>query len=119
MSRPDTAAQAIEWANATPPRACWYTGSSGLIELAITLDDARSGYHPGPCDGDITELRKAPYIAGQLAGIDAATLRKELREWGAWDDVELADHESNLDRLLWLACGNIVEDTSRRPAACI
>lgn len=110
--RPDTAAQAIEWANATPPRACWYSSECGSIELAITLADARSGYHPGQCDVDITALRRVPYIAEQLASIDVAALRSDLRQWGAWDDSELADHESNLDRLLWLACGNIVEDAS-------
>lgn len=41
MSRPDTAAQAIEWANT--PRTCWYASSSGRIELAcagITENEA-------------------------------------------------------------------------------
>lgn len=110
MSRPATAAQAIEWANT--PRVHWYISGSGRIELAITLDDARIGYHSGPCDADIAELRKVPYIAEQLASVDAATLREELREWGAWDGGEMADHEANLDRLLWLACGDIVENAS-------
>lgn len=54
-------------------------------------------------------LSRVPYIEEQLATIDPALLRDELREYGAWDDEQLADHEQNLQRLLWLACGDIVD----------
>jgi hypothetical protein len=82
----------------------WFTSSSGRIELKITLEQARSASHQGQCDEDVRELSKVPAIACQLAKIDPETLRNELREYGAWDDGELADHEQNLQRLLWLAC---------------
>lgn len=87
----------------------WYSTSSGRIELELSLDDAQTGYHQGACDDDVSYLRKCPHIAAQLEKIDPELLRDELRHWGAWDAEELADHEANLDRILWLACGDIVE----------
>ena len=30
---------------------------------------------------------------------------KYLEQYGAWDDDELTDHESNIDRLVWLTGG--------------
>lgn len=33
---------------------------------------------------------------------DAADCRAYLRGYGAWDDAELADHDANLNRLVWL-----------------
>jgi len=89
--------------------AHWWSSSCGRIELQLTDDDAASGYHQGACDDDVAALRKIPRIAAQLAAIDAATLAGELREYGAWDAAQLADHDANLDRLLWIACGDLVE----------
>lgn len=105
--RPQTAAEAYTWANATP--TAWYSTSSGQIEIALTVADAHAGSHPGPCDADIAALRTLPYIAEQLAELDPEILAGELREYGAWDDAELADHDANLSRILWLACGDIAE----------
>lgn len=34
---------------------------------------------------------------------------KWLREFGAWDAEELADHEANNRRVLWIACCDIKE----------
>ena len=87
----------------------WFTTGSGKIELKISLSDAKSASHQGQCDADVLALSKVPYIAEQLAQIDPQTLRDELREHGAWDSDELADHDQNLQRLLWIACGDIVE----------
>ena len=87
----------------------WYSSSSGRIELQITRKQAATGYHSGACDLDIEELSKLPAIARQLRKINPQTLREELREWGTWSDEELSDHEQNLQRILWLACGDIVE----------
>ncbi len=106
MSRPDSMRQAREWANA--PETYWYIGSG--IELAITLDDARSCSHSGPCDDDVRALSMVGYITEQLEGINEETLREVLREYGAWDDEQLADHAQNLQRLLWGACNDIVEE---------
>jgi hypothetical protein len=94
-------------------RTYWYSSGSGLIEIELTWDQACQGSHQGQCDVDIAELRKVPEIAVQLGKIDRDTLRKELDEYGAWDEDELKDHDQNLNRILWLACGDIVEETKR------
>lgn len=87
----------------------WFSTSSGLIEFEMELEDARSGSHQGRCDEDIADLRRVPYIAATLDAIDPEILRRELKEYGAWDADELADHDANLNRILWIACGDITE----------
>lgn len=90
----------------------WFQTSSGRIEIQLTLEDALSGSQPGQdASEDITALRKVPYIAEQLDKIDADILRAELAEYGAWEEAELADHDTNLQRILWLACGDIKEQS--------
>jgi hypothetical protein len=92
----------------------WFTTGSGRIEFYLTLEDAGIGHHSGQCDADVEYLRGVPYIAKQLAEIDSATLAGELREYGAWDDVELSNHDENLARILWIACGDIQEEEFMR-----
>lgn len=87
----------------------WWTTSSGLIELNITKKQAAQGSHRGRCDDDIAELRKVPGVRRQLDKIDPNVLARELLEYGAWSECELSDHSANLDRILWLVCGDIVE----------
>ena len=87
----------------------YWTCGSGYVEIAISRPDACIGSHQGQCDEDIRELSRVPYIAKQLAAIDPAKLVLTLREYGAWDLQELADHEQNLQRLLWSLAGDIVE----------
>lgn len=80
------------------------------FELTLSADDARTGSHSGACDDDIARLRKLPYISRQLADLGVESVKNELREYGAWDDDELADHDQNLSRVLWLACSNIRDE---------
>lgn len=84
----------------------WTTGS-GRIELNITKNDALCCSHPGPCDNDVMQLSDKPSIKRQLAKLSPELVASELKEYGAWDTDELADHSQNLQRLLWLACGDI------------
>lgn len=87
----------------------WFTSSSGFVELQITKAEAATCAHPGPCDSDVLALSKVPRIAKQLAKINPEHLRGELQGYGAWDAEELADHAQNLQRILWIACGDIYE----------
>ncbi len=87
----------------------WWTCGSGRIELYITKAQAARAAHVGQCDADVLALSKVPAIARQLRKIDADALRNELREYGAWNEVKLADHVANLQRILWIACGDINE----------
>jgi hypothetical protein len=86
-----------------------YTSGSGHIELTMTLTQARTASHPGMCDGDVRDLSRDPAIRKQLDKLDPFTLTSELREFGAWDSYDLANHEQNLQRILWIAAGDIVE----------
>ena len=88
----------------------WFSTSCGRIELKITKRQAEQGSHQGQCDADIAALRQIPSIRRQLARLDPAAVVAELREYGAWDTTELADHDANLSRLLWCACGDINEN---------
>jgi hypothetical protein len=88
----------------------WFTTSSGRIELQLTKAEADSAAHQGQCDADVKYLSRVPRIARQLAKIDPALLRAELREYGAWDAAELADHDQNLQRILWSAACDIREN---------
>ncbi len=110
MTRPDTAAQAYDWANT--PRMGWYHSGTGSIELALTLDDARSASHSGPCDADIAELQRVPYIAEQLAKISDETARDVATESGRNDYEHAAndDREGNIAFILWMACCDITEN---------
>lgn len=86
-----------------------FHSQSGKVSLELTYEDAQRGHHPGPCDADIDELLTVPYIARQLASIPRDVLAAELREYGTWDNQELADPAANQARMLWIACGDIVE----------
>lgn len=83
-------------------------------ELNITKADARSGSHQGQCDADVAALLKKPYIRRQLDKIPDATIARELLETGGWSVEELQDRAANEARLIWLACGNIVDNIHER-----
>jgi len=84
----------------------WNSGNYGN-DLNITRAQARVGSHSGDCDGDVAYLRTIPAIKRQLAKLDPENLRRELKDYGAWDDTELSDHDENLTRWLWISCGDI------------
>lgn len=93
----------------TTEALCWIA-SSGRFEIEVTLDQAQSCAHSGPCDTDVASLATDPAIAPQLARIDPAEPQATLREYGAWSDAELSDHTQNLQRILWIACNDVAED---------
>ena len=87
----------------------YWTESLGRIELQITKAQAQSCSHPGQCEQDVEALMKAPSIARQLKKLDPALVATCLKEYGAWDEIELSNHNDNLTRLLWCACCDISE----------
>jgi hypothetical protein len=93
----------------TDDKLLWFTSGSGRIELQMTMEQAVSASHSGDCEDDTRELSKVSVIAEQLAKIDPTTLSAELKEYGAWDAEELADHDQNIQRILWLAACDIAE----------
>lgn len=87
----------------------WYTSSEGHIELRSSEEEAARSYHQGRCDADVQALSNQPHIREQLDALDREKLKHELRGYGAWSEEQLTDHEQNLQRILWIACGDIVE----------
>jgi hypothetical protein len=85
-----------------------YFNYIGSIELPY--DVARNCSHSGPCDEDVKRAMKLPEIQAELQEINPDDLRKELKEYGAWDENELQSHTDNLERILWIAAGNIMEE---------
>lgn len=92
-------------------RIMYWCDSYGKIELNITKAQAEKCSHSGDCEPDVIALRQVPAIRQQLDNIKPGVLRVILAEYGAWDRVELSDHDANLTRLLWLACCDITEGT--------
>lgn len=91
----------------------WTDGESGGLPIRLRLDEARACSHPGQCDGDVTYLRQScARVRNDLRRMDPAELRECLRHYGAWDAEELADHDENLQRVLWIACCDVAERPS-------
>ena len=91
----------------------YWCSSRAQFELQLSLEDAQSASQPGKdADEDVRALIALPYVAEQLERIDAALLASELEEHGAWDAEELADHEANLRRLVWIASCDISQEQS-------
>ena len=75
------------WMNGTIPEECVADCSaSGAVDEAVEYWVKKLGF-------DVPEPKAAEW----------------LREYGAWDAEELADHEANARRVLWLACGDVKE----------
>lgn len=87
----------------------YYTSGCGRIQLIITKKQVATCSNSGHCDADVLALSKVPSIARQLAKVSHGYLRDELRGYGAWADAELSDHAQNLQRILWIACGDIAD----------
>lgn len=78
-------------------------------DIRITKRDAEACSHSGDCESDVLAVIKKPYIKKQLSQIKERNLIKELREYGAWSDKELQDHDRNLIRWVWISCCDITE----------
>lgn len=81
--------------------------SLNYFDLYFTRQDVELMPSSGQCD----IIAKKPYIERQFANIDNSKLIKELSEYGAWDNVELQDKQANIERIIWIACGDLVDNT--------
>lgn len=83
--------------------------------IELEENDALSGSHPGPYDDDIKALLELPYIKAQFDDIlKPDDIQDELRDYGAWDDDELANDDDNQERILWIACGNVRDELAEK-----
>ncbi|MDR2005323.1 MAG: hypothetical protein LBQ74_20055 [Prevotella sp.] len=65
--------------------------------------------HPSDCEKDLVKMMQLEEIQTELSKIDLENFRQELKEYGAWTEEELSNHNDNLMRILWIACCNINE----------
>jgi len=81
------------------------------FELQMTMAQAESASHQGRCDDDVAALVRVPAIRRQLDNIGPEKIAAELKEYGAWDSDELADDAANRERIVWIAAGDIAENS--------
>lgn len=82
-----------------------YITESLNITKAVANECSRSGNN----EYSVNYYMNLPKYKKQLLKLDKEQVRQELNDLGAWEDDELKNHEDNLQRLFWLACGNIVD----------
>lgn len=81
--------------------AIHFAGSDFLLEADEVaeqlLNDLKDCGGPGSADEAVAYVRRTYQITG-----DEASCVAYLKGYGAWDAEQLADHDANLDRLVWL-----------------
>jgi hypothetical protein len=83
------------------------------FHILMPLQDAQYATPPGQdATPRVQALLRAPWYSGQFDRINPDFIREELSEYGAWDADELADDQSNRERILWIAAGNIIEENT-------
>jgi hypothetical protein len=83
------------------------------FEIEMTMAQAKSSSGPGDATEAVESLLTDRKIGRQLDKIGPDKIRDELREYGAWDDGELADEAENMARIVWIAASNIKEEAKR------
>jgi hypothetical protein len=88
----------------------WYTSSCGRIEFLLSLEQAESISHSGPCDMDVRALGELSSIRAITDKLDPETVRTVVNEMFAdITEEELKDDDDNIERLLWIAGCDIAE----------
>lgn len=84
------------------------------FQIEMTLREAIAMSPRGRnADGIVALFVKQTRFQNQLNKIGAGNIQLELKEYGSWDDDELADVEANKQRILWIAACNIREENDR------
>ena len=79
--------------------------------IEMEREAARDCSHSGACDDDIAHWA---IKINRPVECTPEALRAELREYGAWDDEQLADDGDNWERIVWIAAGNINDEIGQR-----
>jgi hypothetical protein len=83
------------------------------FEIQMTRKQALACSHQGDCADDVNALIKSKQIS-RPRKCTPENLKKELSEYGAWEENELENDTTNWERIVWLAAGNIKEDLHER-----
>ena len=84
-----------------------YVWSGSYLVLKLTQSHVDEVPRFGPAEEAVAYLRTLPEVRAALDEIDPEALVCELRDYGAWSAAELADHEQNEARIIWLAAADI------------
>lgn len=90
-----------------------WQSSSGKFSINITTSQALECTARGDNMPMVHRLAGVTEIAEQLDNIKPEDLAEELRGFGAWSEIELADHGWNRLRILWIACHDLIEEAAR------
>jgi hypothetical protein len=85
-----------------PPRITWVDCPMGDGFLDIPQQAAVECSAPGPCDGAVEYWEREAGIRWPLA----SAMRRDLAEYGCWDDLDTVEEEVLRRRYLWVAAGN-------------
>lgn len=85
----------------------WYVhmdGESGRETVRLPRECVLQCSGQGAQDANVAHwMPRVDWVA------DAETIRKTLKQYGAWDAAELADNDANRTRMLWCAACDIAE----------
>ena len=87
-----------------------YYASGDYVELGFIPEDADDIMQPGPADETVEAIARKPYMSEQLDALSVDAIRSELKQYGAWDEDELADDSENRRRLVWVLGCNAAEE---------
>ena len=93
-----------------PDALYWSTSSSGHIEMQLPGDCLMAIAQSGDNEAAVRDWLDLDPVRSEINALDPDDIRSELREYGAWDDDELADDELNKMRFLWLAAHSAAEE---------
>lgn len=86
-----------------------YYATFSLFDFEISGDVVELCSQSGDMQNYVRESLSGE-LRTELEKIDPAKISSVLKGYGAWDEDQLKDNEANLERLLWIACGDISEN---------
>ena len=97
--------------NINQPAIETYPAMFERFELELTLEDALYCSQPGvDAESMVNETMQLEYVSTQLDTISMQSMIDELYEYGAWELSELQNRHDNMQRLVWIAAGNIRDE---------
>ena len=76
--------------------------------LTLPSEALEDCYHQGDCSEDVDYwVNRINWGEQEL---NDEMIMQELKEYGCWDEQELADDHENKCRILWIAAGNYAEE---------
>jgi len=83
------------------------------VSISLTVAQIAACSHSGPCDDDVARVCAELGFGGIGASRTPDLIRRELNDYGAWDDSELLDDAANLRRIVWIAACDLSDTAAR------